>query len=103
MIVAHGPAAIKQAAAAVRNDTGPRGGLAAEARRQDASEAVAKGGWREKVLQTLEWVKEQTIANQAYGPVQADRGHRLIRDVEQQYPTHAHLPPDAPLPEPAHP
>jgi hypothetical protein len=32
--------------------------------------------------------------------MQADRGQRLIRDVEQQYPTHAHLPPDAPLPEP---
>src|SRR5260370_834794 len=30
--------------------------------------------------------------HQAHGAVQADRGERLIRDVEQQYPTHSYLP-----------
>ena len=30
--------------------------------------------------------------DQANGAVQANRGERLIGDVEQQYPTHSHLP-----------
>ena len=72
---------VQRIASRLNSNSAPRGGLAAEARRQDAKEVAKSGGWKAQVLAALEELRASTAAAVAYSGMTWDRYHVKVCNV----------------------